>query len=134
MRKVEWRHWRRSGVFIVNFEHILHLFLVILSLSLNRWRSFRGLHKILDTTYESKKYLEIIFLPERNLLWASSFAKQKQQEHSKLDQKLKQSLGGDNRWDSSNHSKLTFDQQKHLFASVALVLLNFFMNSAFNVA
>ena len=118
MRKVEWRHWRRSGVFIVNFEHILHLFLVILSLSLNRWRSFRGLHKILDTTYESKKYLEIIFLPERNLLWASSFAKQKQQEHSKLAQKLKQSLGGDNRWDSSNHSKLTFDQQKHLFVGV----------------
>ena len=26
----EWRHWIRSGVFIVNFEHILHLFLVFL--------------------------------------------------------------------------------------------------------
>ena len=118
MRKVEWRLWRRSGVFIVNFEHILHLFLVILSLSLNRWRSFRGLHKILGIAYESEKYLEIIFLPKRNLRWASSFAKQKQQEHSKLDQKLKQSLGGDNRWDSSNQSKLTFDQQKHSFAGV----------------
>ena len=28
-------HWRRSGVFIVNFEHILHLVLVFLLLSLN---------------------------------------------------------------------------------------------------
>ena len=28
MLKVQWRQWRRSGVFIVNFEHILHLVLV----------------------------------------------------------------------------------------------------------
>ena len=27
--------WRRSGVFIVNFEHISHLFLVFLLLTLN---------------------------------------------------------------------------------------------------
>ena len=31
----ERRHWRRSGVFIVNFEHILHLFLVFLWLTFN---------------------------------------------------------------------------------------------------
>ena len=29
-KKPEPRHWRRSGVFIVNFEHILHHFLVFL--------------------------------------------------------------------------------------------------------
>ena len=29
------RHWRRSGVFIVNFEHITHLALVFLLLTLN---------------------------------------------------------------------------------------------------
>ena len=29
------RHWRRYGVFIVNFEHILHLALVSLLLTLN---------------------------------------------------------------------------------------------------
>ena len=29
----ERRHWRRSGVFIVNFEHILHLVLVFLLLT-----------------------------------------------------------------------------------------------------
>ena len=29
-------HWRRSGVFIVNFEHISHLILVFLLLNLNR--------------------------------------------------------------------------------------------------
>ena len=29
------RQWRRSGIFIVNFEHISRLFLVFLSLTLN---------------------------------------------------------------------------------------------------
>ena len=32
----EQRHWRRSGVFIVTFKHILHLFLVFLVLIFNR--------------------------------------------------------------------------------------------------
>ena len=32
----ERRHWHRSGVFIFNFKHILHLFLVFLLLTLNR--------------------------------------------------------------------------------------------------
>ena len=31
----EGRHWRRSAVFIVNFEHISHLVLVFLLLTLN---------------------------------------------------------------------------------------------------
>ena len=30
MKTPEWHQWRRSGVFIVNFEHISHLFLVFL--------------------------------------------------------------------------------------------------------
>ena len=30
----ERRHWRRSGIFIVNFEHILHFVLVFLLLTL----------------------------------------------------------------------------------------------------
>ena len=32
----EWRQWRRSGVFIVNFEQILYIFLVFLFLNLNK--------------------------------------------------------------------------------------------------
>ena len=32
----ERRQWRRSCVFILNFEHILHLFLVFLLLTLNK--------------------------------------------------------------------------------------------------
>ena len=32
----ERRHWRRSGAFIVNFEHISHLFLAFLFLTLNK--------------------------------------------------------------------------------------------------
>ena len=31
----ERRHWRRSGIFIVNFEHISYLVLVFLLLPLN---------------------------------------------------------------------------------------------------
>ena len=31
----ERRQWRRSGIFLVNFEHILHLVLVFLLLTLN---------------------------------------------------------------------------------------------------
>ena len=34
-RNAERRHWRRSGVFVVNFEHISHLNLVFLLLTLN---------------------------------------------------------------------------------------------------
>ena len=34
-KETERRHRRRSGVFIVNFEHISHLFLVFLLLTLN---------------------------------------------------------------------------------------------------
>ena len=32
----ERRHWRRSGVLIINFEHISHLFLMLLLLALNK--------------------------------------------------------------------------------------------------
>ena len=32
----ERRHWRRSDIFIVNFEHISHLVLVFLLLTLNK--------------------------------------------------------------------------------------------------
>ena len=33
---VNQRHWRRSGNFIVNFEHASHFFLVVLLLTLNK--------------------------------------------------------------------------------------------------
>ena len=35
-KNTEQRQWRRCGVFIVNFEHILHIFLVLLLLALSR--------------------------------------------------------------------------------------------------
>ena len=37
IKTAERRHWRRSGVFIANFEHILHLVLVFLLLTLNMY-------------------------------------------------------------------------------------------------
>ena len=36
IKTIEWRHWRRSCVFIVNFEHISHLSLLFLLLTLNK--------------------------------------------------------------------------------------------------
>ena len=36
MKIPERRHWRRSGIFIVNFEHISHLALMFLLLTLSR--------------------------------------------------------------------------------------------------
>ena len=36
VKTAEWRHWRRSGAFIVTFEHILHIVLVFPSLTLNK--------------------------------------------------------------------------------------------------
>ena len=36
MKTPERRQYRHSGVFVANFEHILHLFLVFLLLTLNR--------------------------------------------------------------------------------------------------
>ena len=33
----EWRHWHRSGVFIVNFDHIFHLVLAFLLLTLSKY-------------------------------------------------------------------------------------------------
>ena len=38
IKKPEQRHWRRSGVCIVNFEHISHTFFVFLFLTLNKER------------------------------------------------------------------------------------------------
>ena len=35
IKTLERRHWRRSGVFIVNFEHISHFVLVFQLLTLN---------------------------------------------------------------------------------------------------
>ena len=32
----EGRHWRRSGVFIVNFEHVSHILIVFLFLTWSR--------------------------------------------------------------------------------------------------
>ena len=39
MKIPERRQWRRSGIFIVNFEHISHLVLVFLLLTLSRYMS-----------------------------------------------------------------------------------------------
>ena len=47
----ERRHWRRSGVFIVNFEHISDLALVFLWFTLSRQMPAGVNHNILDKAY-----------------------------------------------------------------------------------
>ena len=37
IKTLEWRHWHRSGVLILNFEQFLDLFLMLQLLTLNRW-------------------------------------------------------------------------------------------------
>ena len=37
LKTLEWRHWRRYGVFLVNFEQIPHIALVFPLLTLNNW-------------------------------------------------------------------------------------------------
>ena len=37
IKTIEWRQWRLSGSFIVNFGHISHVFLELLLLALNKW-------------------------------------------------------------------------------------------------
>ena len=43
MKTPEKRQWHRSGVFIVNFEDISHLFLVFLLLTLNMYRAYSAI-------------------------------------------------------------------------------------------
>ena len=49
MKTPERRHWRRSGVYVVNFEHISHLVLVFLLSTLN----------LVITGWENLRYLAI---------------------------------------------------------------------------
>ena len=56
--KTEQHHWRRSGVFIVNFEHISHLFLLFLLLTLRKLMlAGMPLLRILDYKFSSEQYL-----------------------------------------------------------------------------
>ena len=48
MKTAERRQWLRSGVFIVVFEHISHLFLVFLLLTLSIY-FFAGIKRLLKT-------------------------------------------------------------------------------------
>ena len=50
----EQHQWRRSGVFIVNFEHISHLFLVLLLLTLNRHKNRYFYHPIQTNLHRLK--------------------------------------------------------------------------------
>ena len=57
----ERRHWRRSGVFIVNFEHISYLFLVFQLLTLSRWMQAGLYNSITSSKYLPYGYFAIYF-------------------------------------------------------------------------
>ena len=50
-KTIEWRHWHRSGVFVVNYEHILHLVLVFL-LNFENVNAYLLLHPFQSGTTE----------------------------------------------------------------------------------
>ena len=60
------RHWRRSGVFIVNFEHISDLFLVFLLLTLNKqmlaslWWTFFDKHSYGVITVNRFRFTDVL--------------------------------------------------------------------------
>ena len=57
----ERRHWRRFGVFIVNFEHISHLFLLLLLLTLNNYmlaRLFSHISVFLNVNFNYEENFE----------------------------------------------------------------------------
>ena len=61
----ERRHWRRSGIFIVNFEHILHLVLVFLLLTFNM-KLPAGEHQALtDLDFLNSQHLNLNFTIEK---------------------------------------------------------------------
>ena len=65
----ERRQRRRSGVFIVNFENILHLFLVFLLLTLNK-KMLAGsdfvLLKTSKKTIKTKQYKKLTYTKQKN--------------------------------------------------------------------
>ena len=70
----ERRHWCRSGVFIVNFEHISHLVQVFLLLTLNKylpagWSTCKYVVSDVLSNLKFKRYVAI------KHLWWSFFAK-----------------------------------------------------------
>ena len=63
----EWRHWRWSGIFIVNFEHISHLFLVFLLSTFNKYMLARlclpvssSVFRTLSNIYEQAFFCKIL--------------------------------------------------------------------------
>ena len=68
IKTLELRHWRRSGVFIVNFEHISHFVLVFLLLIVNKKRlvGFR--------IKTQNMYLKKLFLFFEKEMWLYDYA------------------------------------------------------------
>ena len=65
----ERRHWRRSGIFIVNFKHISHLVLVFLLLTLNMYlpAGLLALTKSIQSEKSGRYFLTI------HLFWCEIF-------------------------------------------------------------
>ena len=60
IKTLERRHWRRSGVFIVNFEQILHVVLVFPLLTLNK-QMLVGLFPLTSSKTDKKNLLVMIY-------------------------------------------------------------------------
>ena len=59
----EWRHWRCSGVFIANFEHISHFYRVSI-LNFEQVNVSWAVNSEQNSTLNSSQYLEITFISQ----------------------------------------------------------------------
>ena len=74
----KWRHWSSSGVFIVNFEHISHFFLVFLLLL---WTSKCQLGKLLVYPFQANiSFLSPLETSENQGLSFSHFSREMESE------------------------------------------------------
>ena len=71
----EWRHWRRGGVFIGNFEHISALFLVFLLLTLNmQLPAVKALRETFRTQSKLKHFYGCRqYISFSSILWYNQF-------------------------------------------------------------
>ena len=77
-------HWRRSGVFTVNFKYILHLVLVFLLLTLSRQMPARYDLQLLPV-WQQRQKLRLLFLSDNCSIWRYNCTKHKTVERILTD-------------------------------------------------
>ena len=75
----ERRHWRCSGIFIVSFEYISHLFLVFLLLTLNMKLLAGQQHEMGESTYVADAAVYLLMILLQHFQWLCRYRKHQDQ-------------------------------------------------------